>query len=249
MHLRFDAMLVVKILTDKILDSGVVYAAPSVKPITLIANPKINGNIYLISTVYMYTVFTITDLPGVDMLGHTSIVVTNAEQFFCWQAYGFKLYIPPGSLPPGVDRCVLRLSVSLAGQYQFPVGHKLVSAIFWVHCSLPCRLQKQLKLEIQHCAKMMSSTKLAFVRAVCSQESLPYKFKKVEGSGSFSEQSSYGCLEVNHFSGFGVAAEGDVELLYIASLYYLKTDPSKIVIHFTITRDDKCHIAVSFGSL
>ena len=84
-----------------------------------------------------------------------------------------------------------------------------------------------------------------FVRAVCSQESLPYTFKKLEEYTSFSEHSSYGCLKVNHFSGYGVAAEKDVDKFYIASLYYLKPDLRSFEICFTITWDDECHITVS----
>ena len=177
------------------------------------------------------------------------MVVTNSAQSFYWSGYGFRLYIPPGSLPPGVDQCTLHIVVSLAGQYQLPDGQELVSAVFWVRLNPPCRFKQKLTVEIHHCAKMTSSTKLTFVRAVCSQKNLPYIFKKLEGRGSFSEQSSYGCLEVNRFSGFGVAAEGDVERLYIASLYYSYRDPRNIEIYFTIIWDEKSHITVSYYNL
>ena len=170
-------------------------------------------------------------------------MVTNSGQSFYWSGYGFKLHSPPGSLPSGVDRCVLHIYASLAGQYQLPDNVVLVSAVFWVRCDPPCRFKQKLTVEIQHCAKMTSSTKLTFVRAVCSQESLPYTFKKLE-HGSFSEQSSCGCLEVNGFSGFGVGGKGQVDRSYIASLWYSKADPPNIDIHFSITWDVKCHITV-----
>ena len=60
------------------------------------------------------------DLPGVEVVGHTSVVVTNSGQSFNWSGYGFKVYSPPGSLPSGMDQCVLHIYVSLAGQYQLP---------------------------------------------------------------------------------------------------------------------------------
>ena len=99
-------------------------------------------------------------------------------------------------------------------------------------------------MELQHCAKMTSSTKLTFVRAFCSQESLPYTFKKLE-HGSFSEKSSYGCLEVNGFSGHGLGAEDDVDKSYIASLWYKCRNPRHLDIHFVITWDYDVHITVS----
>ncbi len=80
---------------------------------------------------------------------------------------------------------------------------------------------------------------------------MPYTFKQLEGrSGSFTEHSSYGCLSVNNFSSYAIAAEGDVDLLYVASLYvaslyYQKADPRTVEIQFTINVDDEIHNTVS----
>ncbi len=153
--------------------------------------------------------------------------------------------MPQGSLPAGVDQCRLDIKASVAGQYQFPDNLQLVSGAFWLCSHSSGRFQQQLTVEIQHCAKMTSSTKLSFVRAHCSQESLPYTFQQLKGRGSFTKHSSFGCLSVNHFSSYAIAAEGDVDLLYVASLYYLKADPRTVEIHFTINVDDGAHNAVS----
>ena len=172
------------------------------------------------------------------------MIVTNSPKAFHWVGYGFKLTIPQGSLPAGVE-CRLDIKASVAGQYQFPDNLQLVSGVIWIRPYPSGQFQQQLTVEIQHCAKMTSSTKLSFVRAHCSQKSLPYTFKQLEGRGSFTEHSSYGCLSVNHFSSFAIAAEGDVDLLYVASLYYLKANPRTVEIHFTIIPNDEVHNAVS----
>ena len=204
---------------------------------------SVSYNKYLICIVlYCYLH---SDLPGVEVVASTCVIVTNSPQTFHWVGYGFKLTIPPGSLPAGVDQCRLDIKASVAGQYQFPDDLQLVSGVFWVRLHPSGQFQQQLTVEIQHCAKMTSSTKLSFVRAHCSQESLPYTFKQLEGRGSFTEHSSYGCLSVNHFSSLAIAVEGDVDLLYVASLYYLKADPQTVEIHFTINVDDEIHNAVS----
>ena len=171
-------------------------------------------------------------------------MVTKSEQSFHWTGYGFKLHIPQDSLPAGVDQCVLHISASIAGQYQFPDNMELVSAVYWIRCDPYCLFKKPLTAEFQHCAKMTSSTKLTFVRALCSQKSLPYTFKKVETLGSFTDQSSYGSLQLDRFSGIAVAGE-NVHLLYIAGLYYRDKNPRSMEIHFVITRDDEPHITVS----
>ena len=193
---------------------------------------------------YLFTVIYCPDLPGVEIIGRTSVIVTNSAQSFYWSGYGFRLYIPPGSLPPGVDQCTLHIAVSLAGQYQLPDGQELVSAVFWVRCDVKCRFKHKLTVEIQHCAKMTSSTKLTYVRAFCSQETRPYTFTKLEGRGSFSAQSSYGSLELDHFSGLGVVGE-DVERLYTASLYYLGSELHSREIHFVVNLDIEVHQKVS----
>ena len=189
---------------------------------------------------------TVADLRGVEVVDRTNVIVTNAAQSFYWPGYGFKLYIPKNSLPAGVNQCTLLVTASSGGQYQLPDNMKLVSAIFWVSPKPICKFQQPLTVEIQHCAKMANTTKLAFVRAVCSQENLPYTFKELDGHNSFSEHSSYGCLEVTHFSGIGISIEDDGDRVYIASLYYCKRDPRNIEIHFAITWDNDCHITVSF---
>ena len=187
------------------------------------------------------------DLPGVEVLAKILVTVTNLAQYFYWSGYGFKLNILPGSLPSGVERCILHISVSLAGHYQLPDNEmQLVSPIFWVRPDPLCRFRQQLTVEIQHCVKMTSSTKLTFVRAICSQKSLPYTFTKVEeGSGSFSMLGSYGLLQVNHFSGYGIVGK-DIERNYVASLFHRRENSWNIDVHFVITWDDEAHFKVSF---
>ena len=80
---------------------------------------------------------------------------------------------------------------------QFSDNLQLVSGVFWIRPLPFCRFQQQLTVEIQHCAKITSSTKLSFVRACCSQKHLPYTFEVVDSHASFSEHSSYGVLYIN----------------------------------------------------
>ena len=186
------------------------------------------------------------DLPGIEIVGSTLVTITNSAQSFYWPGFGFRITVSPDSLPVDVDRCELRISASLSGQYQLPENEELVSAIFWVRPDPLCRFQQKMTVEIQHCAKMTNSTNLTFVRAICSQESLPYTFKKLDGRGSFSEQSSYGSLELDHFSGIGITGD-DFERTYIASFYNLSRNPWTVEVHFVIFWDDEAHYTVSIN--
>ncbi len=176
------------------------------------------------------------------------MIITNSPQTFHWVGYGFKLTIPQGSLPAGVDQCRLDIKASVTGQYQFPDNLQLVSGVFWLRPYPSGQFQQQLTVEIQHCAKMTSSTKLSFVRAHCSQESLPYTFKQLEGRGSFTKHSSYGLLELSHFSGLALTGE-DVEKHYTASLYYYPHIKHATKIDVVLSWNDEAHLTVMFKCL
>ena len=57
----------------------------------------------------------------------------------------------------------------------------------------------------------------------------------------FSQESSYGSLRVDQFSGFVVGAEGEVERMYSAGLYYLGRDVRSWEIHLVVSWDSEAH--------
>ena len=174
-------------------------------------------------------------------MAHTTVRLTNEATTFDWADYGFKLTVPPDSLPDGVDQCQLDIVASTAGHYQFPDNfQQLVSGVFWIRSSVPDQFRRPLMIEIEHCAKMTRSTELSFVKAHCTQESLPYKFKEVKGRGLFQQNSSYGSLELTHFCAICAAGNDDVEKCYTARVYYLE----RYTIHVGISWNIKAHYQV-----
>ena len=122
--------------------------------------------------------------------------------------------------------------------------------MYWVRCVPQCRFRQAVTVEIQHCATKGCSTKLTFVRAICTQKTLPYTFKNLVGQGSFTEDSCYGSLKINHFSGIAVSAEKPVERLYTASLFYLERHIcNNWEIHLVVTWDDEVHNTVSIATV
>ena len=119
---------------------------------------------------------------------------------FPWE--GFKLNIPDKALPEGISEHPVNIKASQMGQFELPQGYELVSAVYWVY--VPGRFTKPLTIEVQHCANFSNPNQLHFVHSSCTQKSLPYKFKVVDG-GSFNCCSKYGVLSTTHFSGNGVA--------------------------------------------
>ena len=186
---------------------------------------------------------TATGFRGVEVCAETIVVVTSYLQNFIWEGFGFKLYIPQGCLPAGMEQCTINIMVSLAGQYEFPSKHHLVSAIFWLRCEPRCRFRVPICVEIQHCARSENISKLTFVKAFCSQKSLPYTFRQL--GGRFTSNSSYGTIQLDSFSGVAVAQEGSEDKEYIARLFYLSHTISTCEIHFVVTWNIEAHITVN----
>ena len=180
-----------------------------------------------------------------DVIAATSVLITNEAQTFNWAGYGLKLDVPKGTLPAGLEECRLLIKVGLSGQFALPENTSLVSAVYWLDSEPRREFSKHLTLEIQHCVKPTDTSKLSFIRAKCSQTDLPYKFENVQG-GVFSSSSAYGCVQCNRFSLFGAVYNWLVlQVLYSASVYYLRKGVKRIDIYFVITKNLETHATVS----
>ena len=210
-----------------------------------LSNCQLSG--YMKSFIIVFTVMIPTGLPGVEVCAETTIVVTNDQQSSYWKGYGLRLNIPKGSLPEGVEQCTIKILASLAGQYEFPEESHLVSGVFWLRCEPMVKFTKLMSVEIQHCAKAENISKLSFVRAVCTQEKLPYTFQQLNQVISTSSSSSYGLTRLQHFSGLGITQEGSQDRGYVAKLFYRNRSISNNYydIHFVVTWDTDLHHTVS----
>ena len=141
-----------------------------------------------------------------------------------------------------MDECRVAIKVGLAGQFDFPKGSELMSAVYWLYS--PVKFAHPLTLEIQHCAKDEEVSNLCFAVAKCSQKELPYTFKPLSG-GVFSQYSSYGSVSPSHFSIFSIIGYGKQH--YCSFSYYLgrKIDQK---VYFVVTKNLEAHISVSWNT-
>ena len=170
------------------------------------------------------------------MIGETKFTVTTQGGSFEWKGYGLKLDVPKDSLPPGVRECRVNIRASFSGQFQFSEDSELLSPVFWL--TAPCKFIKPVTLEIQHCALRDEATLsgLSFVSAKCSQRSLPYKFRPVDG-GVFTTHSSYGSIQLSHFSGNAVTGGKRTPQSYCAHLYHTMKKMYDWRYYFILTQD------------
>ena len=173
---------------------------------------------------------------GVQVIGETDFVISTKECSFEWVGYGLRLGISKDSLPTGMEECRINIKASLSGPFLPPEDSDLLSPVFWI--SALCKFEKSVTLEIQHSASRdeASFADLNFVFTKCSQKTLPYIFKQLDG-GKFPADSSYGSIQLTHFSGFGITGRKRTPRTYCAQIYYAIKDPSDWRVYFIITKD------------
>ena len=172
-----------------------------------------------------------------EVVGETDFVVSATGSSFEWVGYGLRLSISEDSLPTGMEECRINIKASLSGPFELPEDSELLSPVFWI--SALCKFKKPVTLEIQHCASRdeASFADLNFLSTKCSQKTLPYTFKELDG-GRFPADSSYGSIQLSHFSGVGVTGRKRTPRAYCAQIYYtIKEEASDWRVYFVITKD------------
>ena len=202
-------------------------------------------NYFMFTTSACCSIYCSGSIYGVEVIGKTDFTVLTQGGSFEWKGYGLRLHIPDGSLPPGVRECRTVIRASLSGQFQLPENSALLSPVFWI--SVPYKFMKPVILEIQHCALRGDEavlSDLSFVSARCSQRDLPYKFRQVDG-GVFTTHSSYGSIQLSHFSGNAVTGTKRTPRSYCALLYHTMKQVYDWRFYLIITQDIEAQISVS----
>lgn len=127
-------------------------------------------------TLYIY----IDNLREVTSVAETLFTITGARSTTLdWAQYGLYMTIQEGSIPAGKS-CDVAVMTLVGGQFKFPDGSILVSAVYVV--SLTRKLLKPALIAVQHCVDVQNeehSRSLQFVVASCTQKMLPYEFTPI----------------------------------------------------------------------
>ena len=198
---------------------------------------------------YIYVLSTcIGSLRGAEVVAERNFIITNQARSYRWDEFGFRLHVPENSLEAGLRETTVNVRVSLSGHFQLPDDSELVSAVYWVFS--PHVFSQPLTVDVQHCAAPSQNSNLSFVRTKCTQKELPYQFKELQ-RGSFSQQSFYGSISVNHFSGVAIKRKRSEEVSddYCAKLYKSREGVHDCRFIFAITRNLEACFSVSLVNL
>ena len=184
-------------------------------------------------------------IPFLGEIAQIFIEVTNEKQNFTWEGYGLRLFIPENSLPTGVEKCDLHLAVHSSCPYGIPPDHKLVSAVYSINSKPEVEFDRELTLEVQHCA---NSDELYFAHAADYSKSV-----NVLMNGNFSESHS-GSIQLKKFCWymivqllkvFGLYLDPD---LYYSILSFYKVNPiidKEVIIKIAVCENLDARISVS----
>ena len=128
----------------------------------------------------------------------------RSPQLFEWERYGFRMQVPEGATS---GPCDIIVKAIVAGQFEFPEGTELVSAVYAMSATM--KLNKPVTLEMQHSVAIIEEQQgrfLSFVRAECNQSNLSYKFNLLE-CGVFLPGNHYGKVSCDGFSLIGIVIQ------------------------------------------
>ena len=149
----------------------------------------------------------------------------------------------------------MTISATISGQYQFPDNTDLVSGVYWITCPHKFPEEHPVTLTLQHCASIKNPDQLnslLFVTAKCTQKTLPYEFKELDG-GIFSTENCYGSIKLHHFSGIGVGrkrkrqqnkAKEEDKTSYVIRTYYFSQGANNWLTHIVIVWNLDIHLEV-----
>lgn len=183
---------------------------------------------------------------GADIVASTTLeVIPGRSLTYYWKEHGMKIFIPKDALRPNTPPQSMSIQASLSGHFQLPDDMELVSAVYWV--AFPQRFCRPVTVELQHFASLEHSdqpSSLSFITAKCTQETLPYHFTHLPG-GVFSANTSYGAIDLTHFSGVAVGGKGKK---YSLRTYYIPQGPKTWVTHFVVVRNLELFLKVCNNS-
>ena len=125
----------------------------------------------------------------------------KSAQLLDWEEYGLLIRVP---VDVTSGHCSIVVKAITAGEFEFPEGTQLASALYAI--SVSRKLDKPVRLEMQHCVVLKNERHchlLQFVRAECNQQELPYYFLALK-RGSFDVYSRYGIIDCEQFSIIGI---------------------------------------------
>ena len=139
-----------------------------------------------------------TDLTHSAVIAEERLFVIGGENlvYHEWEEGGLVIHASENCVPP-LSICEMRVSAFVGGDFLFPDGHELVSAVYAVTFSQS--LLQDVVLDLQHCVDLQIEEQtdcLSFAVASPLPSPGTYTFESIKG-GRFSVKDRYGSIETS----------------------------------------------------
>ena len=127
----------------------------------------------------------------------------SKPQLLDWGDYGLRMHFPQDTLLHE-EHCEVAVLALAGGNFHFPKGTQLVSAVYSI--SFEKKINQPVQLEIEHCVSLTTewqTTHLQFVATGKDRSLEKNVFDFIEG-GQFQIGENYGYIEKMHFCETGV---------------------------------------------
>ena len=128
------------------------------------------------------------------------IIQGDSPQFLNWEKYGLRIVVPQDTLSP-TESSEITITALVGGCYDLPEGTELISAVYVIAISMP--LQRRVKLEMQHCAHLVTEDHASYLSFVTASINQPVQLQIEEG-GQFYPGNQYGSIYLSQFSVKGI---------------------------------------------
>ena len=189
--------------------------------------------------VIMIILFTV----DTDVYKQRQFTYTGNRDHLLWEEYGVRLQFFPSTSKVYIEGAISVVSVD-DDNYKFPEGSGLISAVYDIVASKPFPVP--VKVEIQHCIPLQDENEashlgMSFVIAN-TEQGPPYIFHELK-EGSFSPVSSYGEIQLTHFSRIAQIIKWRLgrPIPFFSGLYFPQNDQAS----FVVTQNLAAHITVS----
>ena len=149
--------------------------------------------------IHCVLIFHIDEPKGVHVAANNIFHIhgKSAQSVIKWEEYGIRITIPQGAVLPS-DTVQVTITALVGGDFIFPEDTELVSAVYAISLSKP--FLEPVKLEIQHCVSIETSSHCDYLSFSTSTDNQPpYQFDTVDG-GEFSIGNRYGSISIATFS-------------------------------------------------
>ena len=131
------------------------------------------------------------------------------DQCYCWEECGFRMTVPQGTFPQS-DVCEVVVKALVAGDFHFPKGCNLITAVYIIMFAKT--LLKPVEVELQHCVSLTEKEEAKYLSfVIAGKDDLANNDFDFLDGGKFSPGTQYCSIKQLHFCKLGAVMQPETQ--------------------------------------